>query len=149
MTYSLKFLTSSPSFSLRWRSSSSCFSLMESKNIISSSSRARNWFARLWLDWAASTAWVRIPSFVFSSHSSCFATYRVCLRGRSTCKRQKKMYPVSGEFLCVISKPTAEVSTAGKKAEGGYTHFCKRSTVVDFFLLLWRRFLAEPDGVAR
>lgn len=44
-TYSLKFFTSSPSLSLRSRSSSCCRSLMESRNIISSSSSARNWLA--------------------------------------------------------------------------------------------------------
>ncbi len=55
--YSRKDLSSSPSRSLRSRSSCSRRSLMESRNMISSSSRARNWFANL----------------VFSSHSSCLA----------------------------------------------------------------------------
>jgi hypothetical protein len=57
LTYSRKDLSSSPSRSLRSRSSCSRRSLMESRNMISSSSRARNWFANL----------------VFSSHSSCLA----------------------------------------------------------------------------
>ena len=55
--YSRKVFSSSPSRSLRSRSSFSWCSLMESRNMISSSSRARNWFASLF----------------FSSHSSCLA----------------------------------------------------------------------------
>lgn len=42
-TYSRKFLSSSPSSSFCIRSSSRCFSSMESRNRTSSSSRARNW----------------------------------------------------------------------------------------------------------
>lgn len=42
LTHSRKFFTSSPSRCLRWRSSSSCRSRIESRKAISSSSRARN-----------------------------------------------------------------------------------------------------------
>lgn len=58
-THSLNPRTSSPSRSFRCRSSSNCCSRTESRNMISSSSSARNWLA----------------SLVFSSHSSCLAAY--------------------------------------------------------------------------
>lgn len=46
-------------------------------------------------------------------------------------------------------KPTAGSEYDKREGRGQYTHFCKRSTVVDIFLLLWGWFLAEPDGGTR
>ena len=80
MTYSLKCLSSSPSISLRRRSSSRCFSSTESRKRTSSSSSARNWFPAVSRSVPLSAHGSRSaesaigsPSLLRSSHSSCLA----------------------------------------------------------------------------